>query len=92
MVGLLIVECIIYDASSLKDKRSTLKRIIDRLKQRYNVSVAETNFQDLWQRTEISIVTVSESQVQADKELHRALAMIDSFPEIETATTTFEWY
>jgi uncharacterized protein YlxP (DUF503 family) len=92
MIGLLRAECIIYDALSLKEKRAVLKRIIDRLKNRYNISVAETDFHDLWQRTEISIAAVSETRAIAEKELYRALKMIDSFPEIETAQTTFEWY
>ena len=55
-------ECIIHDAHSLKEKRAVLQRILTRLKQKFNVSVAETDYQDLWQRTKIAIVAVSSSQ------------------------------
>lgn len=92
MIGSASCECMVYDAHSLKDKRSVLQRIITRLRQRYNVSVAETDFQDLWQRTEITIVAVSAQKVIAEKELDKALKMIDSFPEIERTVTTVEWF
>ncbi len=84
-------ECLIYNAASLKDKRAVLQRILMRLKQKYNVSVSETDFQDVWQRTKISIVAVSSSRVATEQELQKAIALIDSFPEIERTITTFDW-
>lgn len=92
MIGAVTSECLIYDAQSLKEKRSVVKSIIIRLKQRLNVSVSETGFQDLWQRTEITIVAVASNRVVAEKELNKALAMIDSIPEIERTITNFEWF
>lgn len=92
MIGAVTSECLIYDAQSLKEKRSVVKSIITRLKQRLNVSVSETGFQDLWQRTEITIVAVASNRVVAEKELRKALAMIDSIPEIERTITNFEWF
>ena len=47
IVGSVECECIIYDAHSLKEKRAVLQRIMTRLKQKFNISVAETGFQDL---------------------------------------------
>lgn len=84
-------ECLIYNAASLKDKRAVLQRILMRLKQKYNVSVSETDFQDVWQRTKISIVAVSSSRVTTEQELQKAIALMDSFPEIERTITTFDW-
>ncbi|QOY34517.1 DUF503 domain-containing protein [Anaerobacillus isosaccharinicus] len=92
MIGAVTCECLIYDVQSLKGKRAVLKSIITRLKQRLNISVSETAYQDLWQRTEISIVTVASNRVVAEKELNKALAMIDSTPEIERTITNFEWF
>lgn len=91
MIGCATCECMIYDANSLKEKRSVLQRIITRLRQRYNISVAETGYQDVWQRTEITIVAVSSQKVATERELEKALKMIDSFPEIERTVTTVEW-
>ncbi|RCK10942.1 DUF503 family protein [Bacillus licheniformis] len=41
MIGFVECECIIYDASSLKEKRAVLKRIITRIRAKFNVSVSE---------------------------------------------------
>ena len=84
-------ECLIPDAHSLKEKRAVLQRVMTRLKQKYNVSVAEVDYQDMWQRTVIAIVVVSSSKVSSERELHRALSYIDSFPELERTATNIEW-
>jgi uncharacterized protein len=92
IIGLAECECIIYDAHSLKEKRAVLQRIISRLRQRYNISVSEVDFQDAWQRTKIAIVTVASVKVSAEIALQNAIKLIDSFPEIERTITIFEWF
>jgi uncharacterized protein len=91
IVGIAVCECIIYDAHSLKEKRAVLQRILTRLKQKFNVSVSEVGYQDLWQRTKIAIVAVTSTRVVTELELQNALKLIDSFPEIERTITLFEW-
>ena len=54
VIGVVSWELEVYGAQSLKEKRSVVKSLLDRLRQRHNVSVAETDHQDLWQRAEIS--------------------------------------
>ncbi|KJE30066.1 DUF503 domain-containing protein [Bacillus licheniformis] len=92
MIGFVECECIIYDASSLKEKRAVLKWIITRIRAKFNVSVSEIDYQDTWQRTSFGIAAVSSSRVQTEKELQRVLAFIDSFPEIERTITRTEWF
>ncbi|QOR68598.1 DUF503 family protein [Cytobacillus suaedae] len=91
MIGYVECECIIYDAHSLKEKRAVLQRIITRLRQRYNITVSEIDFQDTWQRTKLAMAVVSSSRKTTEIELNHALSMIDSFPEIERTITEFEW-
>ncbi|WP_108669651.1 DUF503 domain-containing protein [Peribacillus acanthi] len=91
MIGYVEFECIIFDSHSLKDKRAVLQRVMTRLKQKYNVSVAEVDFQDTWQRSKIAIVTVTSSKVSSERELQNALGFVDSFPEIERTRTEIEW-
>lgn len=86
------VECIIYDAQSLKEKRSVLKKIIARIQNRYNIAIAEVDHQNVWQRTKLVLVTVGSSRTVAEQELQKGLALIDSFPEIERTETVFEWF
>ncbi|MFP7296140.1 DUF503 domain-containing protein [Neobacillus niacini] len=91
IVGIAVCECIIYDAHSLKEKRAVLQRILSRLKQKFNVSVSEVDYQDVWQRTQIAIAAVTSKRVMTELELQNALKLIDSFPEIERTITRFEW-
>ena len=45
-------------AHSLKEKRMILRKAQDRLRARFNFSIAEVDYQDLWQRAKIAAVTV----------------------------------
>ncbi|WP_338754068.1 DUF503 domain-containing protein [Bacillus sp. FJAT-52991] len=91
MIGCVEVEYVIHESHSLKEKRAVLQRTITRLKQKLNVSVAETNHQDVWQRTQLTIVTVASSKQAAERELENALKFLDSFPEWERLMTSYEW-
>jgi uncharacterized protein len=91
MIGFVRCECILYNLHSLKDKRSVLKRLMNRISQSGNIALTEADFHDLWQRTALEMVTVSRDKVQAEKELNRALQVIDSHGDIERTVTHFEW-
>ena len=58
-VGLLTLQLHIEHAHSLKEKRHVLRSLKDRLRNRFNVSVAEVDGQDTWQRSVVAVVTVS---------------------------------
>lgn len=90
-IGAVYCELLIYDAQSLKDKRSVLKSLITRLKQRFNVSVAEIGHQNVWQRSEIAVVTVSANKNVAEQEIDRVLSFIDRMTELERTVTNYEW-
>jgi uncharacterized protein len=68
IIGHLSVELHIPGATSLKEKRMVLRSLKDRLK-KFNVAVAEVEYNDLWQRAGLSIVTVSNEEKHADREL-----------------------
>ena len=84
-------EFLIPTAHSLKEKRAVLQRMLTRTKQKFNVSVAEVDYQDMWQRTVIAIVVVSSSRTSSERELQKALSYLDSFPELERIATNIEW-
>ncbi|MFS0643458.1 DUF503 domain-containing protein [Siminovitchia sp. 179-K 8D1 HS] len=91
MIGFALIEFRIYNTHSLKDKRSVIKRILTRTKQRFNISIAEVKHQDLWQRTEIAIATVASTRHKAEHELQHAIEFLDSFPEWERIGIAYEW-
>ncbi|WP_054698098.1 DUF503 domain-containing protein [Syntrophomonas palmitatica] len=53
-------------ANSLKDKRQLTQGIINRMKKRFNISLAETGFHDLWQRANIGFSVVSNQPAELD--------------------------
>lgn len=63
-VTLLTIELQIPYARSLKDKRSEIRGLKDRIRSKFNVSLAEVGYQDKWQRAVLAIC-----QVGADKQL-----------------------
>ena len=76
-------EYFIPTAHSLKEKRAILQRMLTRTKQKFNVSVAEIDHQDTWQRTRLALVTVASAREAADREMMRALHYLASNPAWE---------
>ena len=76
VVALLSIECHLPAARSLKDKRMVLQSVMGRLR-RLNVSVAEVEHQDLWQRAGIAVVTVAANEGLAEKALNAVLDDIE---------------
>lgn len=58
-VGLLTIELHLPYAHSLKEKRLVVRKLQDRLRARFNVSVSELDHQDTWQRSLIGIAAVA---------------------------------
>lgn len=90
MIQSVVSEFFMQEPQNLKEKRAILKRIVTRAKQKFNISIAETDYQDLWQRAEISFAIVSSSHIKQKKEAREVLAFLDSFPEWERAETVME--
>ncbi|HYP14496.1 MAG TPA: DUF503 domain-containing protein [Bryobacteraceae bacterium] len=65
-IGVLTLELRLEGSHSLKDKRHVVKSLKDRLRSRFNVAVAEIGYQDTWQRSLISAVTVSGDHARAE--------------------------
>ena len=72
-IALLTLEIHLPHAQSLKDKRSVVKRLKDRLRSKFNVAVSETDHQDLWQRATISVATVGSDEAYARQTLQFSL-------------------
>lgn len=77
-IGIITARIGIPHAQSLKDKRSVLRSVKDRIRQEINVSVAEVGEQDRWQIAELGFATVAATSevvqqriAQVDQFLHR---------------------
>ena len=68
-IGVLTLELRLEYAHSLKDKRHVVLGLKERLRNKFNVAVAEIDYQDLWQRALIAAVTVSSDHGRAEQVL-----------------------
>jgi uncharacterized protein len=84
------LEFIIHTSHSLKEKRAVLQKMITRTKQKFNVSIAEIDHQDVWQRSRIAVVTVSSSKEVSMREIERVASFLQSNPEWELLDFTKE--
>ena len=73
VIALLTLDIHIPHAQSLKDKRMVVRRVKDRLRSKFNVSVSEVDHQDLWQRSQVSVVTVGSNGDYVQQTLKLAL-------------------
>ena len=62
---------------SLKGKRKVIKSICQRLRQRFNLAVAETDAQDLWQSGELGFVAVGNQSGYIDSKLDKAINFVE---------------
>jgi uncharacterized protein YlxP (DUF503 family) len=72
----------IPDNHSLKGKRQIIKSIISRIRNQFNVSIAEVENQDLWQLATLGIASVGNSH--SDETINNILKYIEqNYPDIE---------
>ncbi len=70
-------ELAIPGCASLKEKRSVVRSVKDRLRSRFNLSVAETDFHDVHARAEITAVLVTTDRRHADEVLDKADTLVE---------------
>lgn len=80
VIGLLEAQISIPEARSLKDKRSVIRSLKDRVTNRMNVSVAEVGHQDAWKFADFAFVTVAAQRDIVDKRLAQLHTMLEADP------------
>lgn len=83
VVGVCTVELWIPESQSLKDKRQVLHSVKDRLRGKFNLSIAEVDGQDLWQKAVLGMACVANDGSYVEQVLEQALNVIKSMPTIE---------
>lgn len=73
----------IPSCGSLKDKRRVVKTLTRGIRSTFNVSVAEVDHHELWQRTAIAVATVAGEQYHARRVLHEVEKLVDRWGEVE---------
>jgi len=76
-VALGLVELHLPDVGSLKDKRHVLKGLKEKVRARFEVSVAEVDHQDIWQRATLAVAYVSADARHANTVISKAMDFIE---------------
>ena len=79
VIGVLRLTLYLPESGSLKGKRRILRSIKDRLCSQFNVSVAEVDYQDLWQKADLSVALAATDREYADKVLQTILGKVESW-------------
>jgi uncharacterized protein YlxP (DUF503 family) len=77
VIGVSIWELSLPECRSLKEKRRVVKSLKERLQARFRVSVAETGYQDVWTRAEITAAVVASDGAHADSILDSLDRFVD---------------
>lgn len=89
-MAVLVADLLFPGASSLKDKRRRLVGLTGKIRASFPVSVAEVEFQDLWQRGRIGVALVSTDGRLAESMLDRVTGLIGRDGEIELLSRRIE--
>ncbi|OGF98105.1 MAG: hypothetical protein A2Z06_02755 [Candidatus Glassbacteria bacterium RBG_16_58_8] len=90
IIGVMTLEFHLPSSRSLKSKRFILKSLKERLFTKFNVSVAEIEYHDLWQRTRLAVVVVSRDRRFANSVLSKVTDLAQR--EREAVLTHTETY
>lgn len=83
VVGVSRIELHLPNGASLKDKRQVLKSLKDRVKNRFNVSIAEVDGQDLWQKAVLAVACVGNEQFHVRQTINQVIGIIRGTPAVE---------
>ncbi|MBA2487610.1 MAG: DUF503 domain-containing protein [Nitrospira sp.] len=90
IVGLCTMELFIPDGHSLKDKRRVLQSVKSRIRDKFNVSVAEVGDQDLWQKAILGLACVANESAHVNQVLDQAVNLIRAVPTIQLVRSQIE--
>lgn len=80
----------IHNNSSLKGKRQVLKRVIDRVKRKFNVSIAEVGENDKWQRAQVGFCVVGNDKRYVNSSLDKIANFIDDLRVVDILNSEIE--
>ncbi len=90
IVGLCTVELLIPESHSLKEKRQVLQSLKTRLRDKFNVSVAEVGEQDLWQKAILGLACVANESAHVNQVLDQAVNLIQAVPTVQLLRSRIE--
>lgn len=90
VVGTMKVVFHLHDNHSLKGKRKIVRSMVDKVKSRFNVAIAETGSNDKWQTIELGVSAVGNDRRHINASLDNVLAFLESLYLAEIIDTMVE--
>ncbi len=90
VVGAALVEIHIHDTQSLKAKRGVVRSIVQRIRNRFNVSVAEVGGQDTWQRAVLGVASIGRDAVEMRSLLEHIVDFVEKLHLAEVTNSDIE--
>jgi|SRR3990172_2615216 len=90
VVGICQLDLRIPENHSLKGKRHVIRKVIDRVRHQFNVAIYEVGDNDLWQRAQIGICTVSNDRRHINSSLDKVIDFIERMYLVEVIHTEME--
>ncbi len=90
-ITLLTIELLIPHAQSLKDKRREVRGLKDRIRNKFNASVAEVGYQNKWQRAALAIGLVGSDKRQLEADTSKIQTLCQEATNIVIAEINQEW-
>lgn len=90
VVGTLKIEFRLSENRSLKGKRKVVRSMVDKVKSKFNVAIAEVGANDKWQKIELGVCTVGNDRRHIDSSLNHILAFLDSLYLAQIVNTEME--
>ncbi len=78
VIGLCHLELLLDGNFSLKGKRQVIKSIVERARQRFNISIAEVEDQELWQKAVLGVCTVANDRQRVNSILDKVVSFIEN--------------
>lgn len=92
MVGVVRIELLVAHSQNLKEKRAVVKSILRLVRNKFNVSAAETAYLEQWQRAELGFAAVANEMAFLQKELNAVVRFVESTPGVELIAADTEYY
>jgi uncharacterized protein YlxP (DUF503 family) len=92
VVGTLKIILHLHDNRSLKGKRKVVRSMVDKVKHKFNVSIAEVGSNDKWQKIELGVSAVGNDRRHIDSSLNNILDYIDTLYLAEIVDSSVEIY
>lgn len=81
-IGVCTIELHVPASGSLKTKRQSLRSLKDRIRNKFNVSIAEVDDNDLWQKASLAVAAVSNDKAHLNQTMDHVLNMVRAVPEL----------